>query len=110
MKKQNPKIKGFTNEQIVARYLMQKGWVILHQNKKVFGVEIDILAKKGKEHFLIEVKSITKKEHLENILKEKQKERLQKAAKSLSEDFPEGLRLFLATVSPANAVDFFEIA
>ena len=109
MKKHNSKTKGFINEHIVARYLIQKGWTILHQNKKVLGVEIDILAKKGKEHLLIEVKSIKKEEYLESILKDKQKERLQKAAQSLCEDFPEGLRLFLATVNPKNTVEFFEI-
>ena len=109
MKTINSKTKGSFKENIVAQYLKQKGWTILYQNKKILGVEIDILSQKGKEHLLIEVKSIKREEHLEKILKAKQKERLKKVAQSLCEDFPEGLRLFLATVDPKNKVDFFEI-
>ena len=109
MKTISPKAKGYFKENIVAKHLKQKGWTILDQNKKVMGVEIDILAKKGKEVFLIEVKSIKKEEQLENILKDKQKERLKKAAQILCESFPEGLRLFLATVNSKNTINFFEI-
>lgn len=109
MKKLNSKVKGSFKENIVVRHLKQQGWDILSQNKKVLGVEIDILAKKEKEVFLIEVKSIKKDEHLENILKDKQKERLKKTAQSLISDFPEGLRFFLATVNFQNKVEFFEV-
>ena len=105
----NSKRKGCIKEKIVAQYLQSKGWTILYKNKKVLDVEIDIFAKKKTEYLLIEVKSIKKDEHLENILKGKQKERLKKVAQSLCGDFPEGLRLFLATVDIKNTVSFFEI-
>ena len=108
-KKVNSKRKGCIKEKIVARYLKNKGWTILYQNKKVLDVEIDIFAKKKKEYLLVEVKSIQKDEYLENILKEKQKERLKKVAQSLCGDFSEGLRLLLATVDSKNKVNFFEI-
>ena len=104
------KRKGFIKENTVVQYLKNQGWAILYQNKKILGVEIDILAKKEQEHFLIEVKSITKDDHLEKILKSKQKERLKKVAQSLCEDFPKGLRLLLATVDSKNEVSFFEIS
>ncbi len=109
MDKINPKTRGFLKEKIVAKHLTKQGWTILHQNKKIMGVEIDILAEKEKEGRLIEVKSIKKEEQLENIIKFKQKERLKKTAQSLCSDFPEGLRLFLATVDSKNKVEFFEI-
>ena len=103
------KSKGFIKERLVAQYLKKRAWTILYQNKKILGVEIDILARKNKDIRLIEVKSIKKEEHLEKLLKAKQKQRLQKAAQSLFEDFPEGLRLFLATVDSQNKIHFFEI-
>ena len=109
MKTIPPKRKGLLKEKVVASHLKQKGWSILYQNKKILGVEIDILAKKGKEVFLIEVKSIKKEEHLQNILKDKQKERLKKAAESLVSEFPDGLSLLLAAVDHKNKVEFFEI-
>ena len=108
-KKNSSKTIGIIKEKIVAQHLKKQGWEILHQNKKVLGVEIDLLAKKNKEHFLIEIKSIKKAEQLENILKEKQKKRLKKVVEGLSEDFPEGLRLLLATVDDQNTIEFFEI-
>ena len=108
MKKVHSRRKGYLKENVVVSHLKQKGWNILYQNKKVLGVEIDILAKKGKEVFLIEVKSIKKEEHLQGILKDKQKERLKKAAESLAIEFPDGLRLLLAAVDSKNAIEFFE--
>ena len=108
-KKNSSKTTGIIKEKIVAQHLKKQGWEILYQNKKVLGVEIDLLAKKNKEHLLIEVKSIKKAEQLENILKEKQKERLKKVVEGLSEDFPEGLRLLLAAVDDQNTIEFFEI-
>ena len=105
----NPKRKGFFKENIVAQHLKKQGWTILHQNKKIFGVEVDILAKKENEIFLIEVKSLKKESHLEKILKSKQKERLKKAAQSLCEDFSKGVRLLLATVDSKNKIDFFDV-
>ena len=105
----NSKIKGAFKENIVVQHLKNKGWTILYKNKKIFGVEIDILAKKEKEIFLIEVKSLKREDHLEKILRSKQKERLKKAAQSLCEDFPKGLRLFLATVNSKNKIDFLKV-
>ena len=109
MNRTNLKMKGLINEKLVAQYLEKKGWTILYQNKRVLGVEIDILAKKKKNQIIIEVKSIKKEEQLEKILKSKQKERLKKVAESLLTDFPEGLRFFLATVDDKNKIEFFEI-
>ena len=109
MKPQNPKAKGKRKEELVVQYLKKQGWKIVYQNKKILGVEIDILVKKQKVCRLIEVKSLKREEHIEKILKPKQKERLKKAALSLCEDFPQGVLLFLALVNPKNEIAFFEI-
>ncbi len=104
----SPKAKGLIKERLVAQYLRERGWNIICQNKKVLGVETDLLAKKGQSFCLIEVKSLKKEEHLEAIVKDRQKERLKQVAESLSDDFP-SLRLFLAAVSDKNKIEFFEI-
>lgn len=109
MKKINTKTIGQLKEKAVVQYLKQKGWTILYQNKKIQGVEIDILAKKQKELILLEVKSIKKESQLENIIKKNQKERLSKAVEILSEKFSENLSCFLATVDSQNKINFFEM-
>ena len=105
----NNKTKGFLKEKIVADYLLQKGWTILEKNKNILGVEVDILAQKNKEQILIEVKSIKIEDQIENILKQKQKERLKKVAESLCDDPSVSVQLFLATVDSQNKINFFEI-
>lgn len=107
--KANTKAKGLLKEKLVARYLINKGWTIVSQNKKILGVEVDILAKKNKEQILVEVKSIQSEDQIENILKERQKDRLKKAAESLCESPNSSIQLFLATVNPKNKIHFFQI-
>ena len=70
-------------------------------------MEIDILAVKEKESRIIEVKSIKKEEHLGGLLKEKQKERLKKAAQSLCDDRLEGLRAFFSCRGFSKQDKFF---
>ena len=110
MNKINTKEKGLLKEKLVARYLINKGWTIISKNKKILGVEIDILAKKNKEQILVEVKTIQSEDQIENILKEKQKERLKKVAESLCESPNSSIQLLLATVDPKNKIHFFEIS
>ena len=109
MSKLSSKARGWMKEQLVSRHLKKKGWKIIFQNKKILGVEIDILARKQKEQILVEVKSIRHIYQTENIIKEKQKERLKKVAEVLCEDSIYDLRLFLATVDSQNKINFFEI-
>ena len=109
MSKINTKAKGLLKEKRVARYLINKGWTIVSQNQKILGVEVDILAQKGKEQILVEVKSIQSEDQIENILKEKQKDRLKKAAESLCTAPFAGIQLFLAAVDRQNKIHWFEI-
>ena len=109
MKKQSPRATGKVKEEYVAQYLKKQGWQILSQNKKILGVEIDILAQKKGCCYLIEVKSLRREEHIEKILKPKQKERLKKVALSLCSAYPQGVQLSLALVNSKNEITFFEI-
>ena len=108
--KANTKTKGLLKEKLVARYLVKRGWAIISQNKKILGVEVDILARKNEDQILIEVKSIKTEDQIENILKEKQKDRLKKAAESLCENSSYSIQLFLATVDSQNKINFFGIS
>ena len=64
-----------------------RGWSILHRNKKICGVETDIIAKKKGALMLLEVKSLKDESHLEKILSPKQKKRLKRAAACLADSF-----------------------
>lgn len=110
MKKINSKRTGAIKEQVVSSYLQNQGWTILSQNKKILGVEVDIIATKEQKIMLVEVKSITKEEQLENILKDKQKERLKKVAEVVFSDHPDKQpSLIFAAVNKQQKIHFFEI-
>ena len=105
----NSKTKGLLKEQAVAQYLIKRGWKILSQNKKILGVEVDILAQKNKDKAIIEVKSIKSSGQISSILKEAQKDRLKKVTESLLDQEGQKLLLYLATVDEKNRIDFFPI-
>ena len=101
--------KGQHNEHLVCQYLKRKGWSIVCQNQRFFGVEVDILAKRNEIHTLVEVKSLKNEAHLEKILSDWQKNRLKKVAEALSSQLPGGLNLFLALVNQKGTICFVEI-
>lgn len=104
-----PKEKGLQKEEKVCQFLIQKGWRIIYKNKKILGVELDILARKNKDYIAIEVKSISHPGQIEKILRPEQKYRLEKAVASLYEKFNSPPQLFLAVIDPKNQIDFFQI-
>jgi putative endonuclease len=53
----NNKLVGITGEEDAREYLEQKGYTVLYKNKKIAGVEIDIVLKKGDLLVFCEVKS-----------------------------------------------------
>lgn len=101
--------KGRQNEYLVSQHLKRKGWNIVFQNQRFFGVEVDILAKQKDVYTLIEVKSLKNEAHLEKILSDQQKQRLKMVAEALSLQTPKGLYLLLALVNLKGAIRFVEI-
>ena len=101
--------KGHINETLVSDYLEKKGWEIVCRNKRFFGVEIDLIAKKKNLHILVEVKSLNHYFILEKILNLKQKRRLQKVGSMLSEELKGDFCLFLATVNSKQKISFFQL-
>ncbi len=51
------KITGNKGEDLAKEYLIKKSYKIIHQNKNFSNQEIDLIAKKGKNYFIIEVKT-----------------------------------------------------
>lgn len=101
-------IKGRQSENLVLNQLVRQNWHIISKNTKYSGIEVDLIAQKENRTVLFEIKSLSKDCHLEKILSLKQKKRLQLAAEILSENFPNGLELMLATVNK-NKVSFFPV-
>lgn len=105
----SPYPKGRHNEYLVCQYLKSKGWSIVCQNQRFFGVEVDIIAKRNEIYNLVEVKSLNNEAHLEKILSDWQKDRLKKVADALSSQTRGGLNLLLALVNQKGAIRFVEI-
>lgn len=103
------KNKGIRNEDYVASFLKAKGWLIQSRNQKIEGIEVDIIAKKQKQYLLVEVKSLYHEDYLENILSQKQKERLIQASLALQGKLQENTEITLATVNQNKKIQFFEL-
>ena len=101
--------RGRYNEYLVCQYLKSKGWSIVCQNQRFFGVEVDILAKRNEIYNLVEVKSLKNETHLEKILSDRQKNRLKTVAEALSLQIQGGLNLFLALVNNRGMIRFVKI-
>ena len=106
----NHQTKGQMNEELVAKHLQGRGWEIVYQNKRFFGIEADLIAVKNKSHILVEVKSLNHSNYLEKIISTKQKRRLQILSNALTEKFKIHCQLWLATVSPKKEIQFFQLS
>ena len=91
--------KGSESESAAASFLESRGWKILHRNKKICGVETDIIAQKQNACLLLEVKSLKEESYLEKILSPRQKKRLKRAAAVLADSLSGRFYFFLAAVS-----------
>jgi putative endonuclease len=57
MNPQNPKERGDEGEEIAVAFLVEQGYQIIDRNPKLGSLELDIVAKHGKEIVFVEVKS-----------------------------------------------------
>jgi putative endonuclease len=48
---------GLLGEELAARWLLQHGYAVLARGKRYGGVEVDVLARRGAVHVLVEVKT-----------------------------------------------------
>jgi len=108
-KSANPYSKSRQSEYLVSEHLKSRGWNIVCQNQKFFGVEVDILAKRNNIYTLVEVKSLKSEAHIEKIISKKQKNRLKAVIEALSPQVPKGLNLLLALVNRKGVIRFIEI-
>jgi Holliday junction resolvase-like predicted endonuclease len=75
---------GVTGERTVAARLLAEGWTIAGRNQRVGGVEVDLIAQRGSETLVVEVKSTRNAESPELALDEGQRRRLLRAAAALA--------------------------
>lgn len=94
---------GHGAEWLAAAYLMLKGYQILGFRLKTRGVEIDILARKGKTAVVVEVKRRATLDAALNAIHSQQLERLRAAGAALLRQRPSlaGLELRIDTVALA---------
>lgn len=100
--------KGFLNEEIALNFLKKQGYVLLSKNKKINGVEVDLLLKKEDVLYLIEVKS-DNLWRMNQPLSSVQKSRLTQTALTLSENYRLSVRLILAIVKKNKEVELFPL-
>lgn len=77
-------IKGAFFEMVAAGLLRMKGYRVLARNKKFGGVEIDILAAKGRTLVIAEVKYRKSRQKGHEALHPKQRQRLMRQAQQLA--------------------------
>lgn len=94
---------GHGAEWVAAAYLMLKGYQILGFRLKTRGVEIDILARRGKTVIVVEVKRRATLEAALNAVENQQLQRLRDAGAALLRQRPSfaGLELRIDTVALA---------
>ena len=94
---------GHGAEWLAAAYLMLKGYQILGFRLKTRGVEIDILARKGRTAVIVEVKRRATLDAALNAVHSQQLERLRAAGAALLRQRPSlaGLELRIDTVALA---------
>ena len=72
---------GFLAEDKAILYLKDKNYEILARNRSFYGVEIDILCKKGDTYYLFEIKRVKKQNYMAGYFpfSYRQQQRYQKA-------------------------------
>jgi Holliday junction resolvase-like predicted endonuclease len=75
---------GVCGEETVAARLVADGWTLVGRNQRVGGVEVDLIARRGREMLVVEVKSTRRAESPETALEERQRRRLLRAAAALA--------------------------
>lgn len=53
----NKKARGYSGESLAVQYLENKGYEIISRNRKIAGVEIDVLARYGEYYVFCEIKT-----------------------------------------------------
>ena|GEM_PF-5536063 len=106
---QNKVLKGRSAETFVCEDLIKKKLIILYRNKRINGVEVDILAKKNNEIFIIEVKKhYWVGSGFEEIISKDQLARLKKVQRNLESSTLFKVSLILAHLQNQK-IDFISL-
>ncbi len=78
---------GYEFEKIAIKYLLKNRYIILDKNIYTRFGEIDILAKKGKDYYIFEVKGGRKKEEIFERFTNRKLERLKRLSEYISSKY-----------------------
>jgi len=109
---------GIKGEQIAAEYLLNKGYIILHQNWRSGKKEIDIIALKDNVLTIIEIKTRSRSDHSfpEEAVNKKKQAFLKSAALAYADANPQYVNIrfdiisILMTDDTVNEIVHFEEA
>ena len=101
--------KGQFCEQTALKFFQKKGWKLSAKNKKIGGVEIDLILENAKAFLLVEVKSDNSWRR-EYPLSKDQKIRLSRAFSTFCEQNKKPVQISMAIVDQKNNnVDTFDL-
>ena len=100
--------KGKAAEKTALHFLLKQGWTLVAKNKRLAGVEIDLILKGPAGYLLVEVKS-NNQWRTEHPMSYKQKKRLERAFSFFCTIQEEPVQTKLAIVSSNNTVETFDL-
>ena len=85
----NRRSAGRIAEQLAAEYLVKRGCTVLERNRRIAGVEVDIVAADGRTLVFVEVKKRTTLERAAYAVSETQKRRIRSGAEAFLKKHPQ---------------------
>ena len=100
--------KGKSAEETALYFFLKQGWTLVAKNKRLAGVEIDLILKGPASYLLVEVKSYNQW-RIEHPMSYKQKKRLERAFSFFCTIKEEPVQTKLAIVNSNNTVEIFDL-
>ncbi|NQZ20082.1 MAG: YraN family protein [Bdellovibrionales bacterium] len=103
------KQRGDDCQKLAKKFLIHQGYELIKENKKIFGVEIDLIF--FKKHFVfVEVKSLAHEDYQPFRLSHKQRQRLLRSQALYSSLTNQVVELWVAYVNASGEVQVIDIA
>ncbi|MCB0378155.1 MAG: YraN family protein [Bdellovibrionales bacterium] len=93
----------------MALYFENRGFKVFSQNKKWFGVEVDLIVIYQDQYWLVEVKSLSYEWQLPYRVHKNQKNRLKKVLACFQDYFDKAALVYFAFVEPSGRVLFLKL-
>jgi Holliday junction resolvase-like predicted endonuclease len=102
-------LRGAESEYLVEEHFIQKKYILVTKNIKIFSIEVDLLfLSPAGELVIVEVKSVGDEVAWRNLVSEKQKLRLKRVFDHLISTSPRPIRAHLAAVNHSKDIHIHE--